>query len=129
MKTISIKNLTLQVDIFKAHGNMVADAQTAIDLINKALENEPRCLGAQILYSSVNASDIEDMSGDDNEEDFRTNFNIIETPTAKGIFESKVEVFGFSLKDGSDFFFEDESIEEIQAIIDLKEFIFGTTKK
>lgn len=59
MKTITIKNLTIQVDIPKAHGNMVADAQTALDLINLALQNEPSGLGAQILFSSIDASDIE----------------------------------------------------------------------
>jgi hypothetical protein len=58
MKTITIKNLTIQVDIPKAHGNLVADAQTAIDLINKALQNEPSCLGAQILFSSIDADDV-----------------------------------------------------------------------
>ena len=35
MKTITIKNLTIQVDIPKAHGDMVADACTVIDEINK----------------------------------------------------------------------------------------------
>lgn len=59
MTTITIKNLTIQVDIPKVHGNMVADALTAIDLINKALQNEPSGLGAQILSSGIDADDIE----------------------------------------------------------------------
>ena len=59
MKTLTIKNLTLQVDISKAHGNLVADAQTAIDLINLALQNELSGLGAQILSSSIDSSDVE----------------------------------------------------------------------
>lgn len=58
MKTITIKNLTIQVDINKLHGNGVADAQTALDLINKSLQNEPIGLGAQILFSSLDSSDI-----------------------------------------------------------------------
>ncbi|HEY4755790.1 MAG TPA: hypothetical protein VIH28_07035 [Ignavibacteriaceae bacterium] len=58
MKTITIKNLTIQVDIPRIHGNMVADALTAIDLINLALQNEPSCLGAQILSSGIDADDI-----------------------------------------------------------------------
>ena len=65
MKTITIKNLTIQVDIPKIHGNMVADAQTAIDLINKALQSEPSCLGAQILGSSVDVSDIEEVENEE----------------------------------------------------------------
>ena len=65
MKTITIKNLTIQVDIPKIHGNMVADAQTAIDLINKALQSEPSGLGAQILGSSVDASDIEEVENEE----------------------------------------------------------------
>lgn len=59
MKTITIKNLTIQVDIPKTHGNLVADAFTAIDLINKALQNEPSGLGAQILSSGIDSGDIE----------------------------------------------------------------------
>ena len=59
MTTITIKNLTIQVDIPKVHGNMVADALTAIDLINKALQNEPSGLGAQILSSGIDSDDIE----------------------------------------------------------------------
>ena len=39
MVTITIKNLSIQVDISKAHGNMVADAQTVIDLINLHLQS------------------------------------------------------------------------------------------
>lgn len=67
MKTITIKNLSIQVDISKAHGNMVADAHTALDLINLALQNELSGLGAQILTSGIDASDIE---VNDVEEDF-----------------------------------------------------------
>jgi hypothetical protein len=67
-KTITIKNLSIQVDISKAHGNMVADAHTAIDLINKALQNDPNCMGAQILASGVDASDIEVVEPEDTEE-------------------------------------------------------------
>jgi len=59
MKTIIIKNLVIQVDIPKVHGNMVADAQTAIDLINLSLQNEPSGLGAQIFASAIDADDIE----------------------------------------------------------------------
>lgn len=59
MTTITIKNLTIQVDIPKAHGNMVADALTAIDAINLALQSEPSAMGAQILSSGIDSSDIE----------------------------------------------------------------------
>lgn len=67
-KTITIKNLSIQVDIPKAHGNMVADAHTAIDLINKALQNDPNLMGAQILASGIDASDIEVNEPEDTEE-------------------------------------------------------------
>ncbi len=58
MKTITIKNLTIQVDISKAHGNMVADALTVIDLINLHLE-KLNDLNPQILASGLDSSDIE----------------------------------------------------------------------
>ncbi len=67
-KTITIKNLTIQVDIPNAHGNMVADAYTAIDLINLALQNDPSCLGAQIFSSGIDAADIEEKEPEDTEE-------------------------------------------------------------
>lgn len=67
-KTITIKNLSIQVDIPKAHGNMVADAHTAIDLINKALQNDPNLMGAQILASGIDTSDIEVNEPEDTEE-------------------------------------------------------------
>lgn len=62
MTTITIKNLTIQVDIHKAHGNLVADAQTAIDLINKTLSNGFLAiadLNAKILNSDIDADDVE----------------------------------------------------------------------
>ena len=59
MKTITIKNLSIQVDISKAHGNMVADAHTVIDVINKALEEANLNCQPQILASGIDASDIE----------------------------------------------------------------------
>ncbi len=68
MTTITIKNLTIQVDIPKAHGNLVADAHTAIDLINKALQNEPSCLGAQILSSGIDADDVEENTDEQDED-------------------------------------------------------------
>jgi hypothetical protein len=67
MKTITIKNLTIQADIFTTHGNLVADAQRAIDLINKALQKDANCLGsAQIIGSNgttcfIDESDIEEV--------------------------------------------------------------------
>ena len=60
-KTITIKNLTIQVDIPKAHGDMVADAHTVIDLINLELQRDPHGLGAQIMSSGLDASDIEEV--------------------------------------------------------------------
>jgi len=65
----------------------------------------------------------------DFKKEFTEVFNIIKKPIAKNIFNSKVEVFGFSLKDSSDFFFDGETIEEIQDIIDLNEFVFVTKKQ
>lgn len=126
MKTITIKNLTIQVDISKAHGNMVADALTVIDLINKTLQEANLECQPQIMANGLDSSDIEAVLT--SEEDFRMNFNIIENPTAQLILTSAVEIYGFSLKNGSDFFFEDETLEEIQAILNLNEFIFGTKK-
>lgn len=61
MTTITIKNLTIQVDIPKKHGNMVADAQTILDVINKALFEANLNCQPQILTSGVDASDIEEM--------------------------------------------------------------------
>ena len=58
-KTITIKNLTIQVDIPKAHGDMVADAHTVIDEINKALIDAGLNCQPQILASSLDASGIE----------------------------------------------------------------------
>ena len=66
MKTITIKNLTIQADIFTTHGNLVADAQTVIDLINKALQRDMNILGsAQILGSSVDVSDIKEVENEE----------------------------------------------------------------
>ena len=65
------------------------------------------------------------MSAEEKEA-FTAGFDIIENPTAKGIFNSEVLVFGLSVKDGSDFFIEDETIDEIKSLIDLGEFVFGT---
>jgi len=59
MKTITIKNLSIQVDISKAHGNMVADAHTVVDEINKALQEAGLNCQPQILSSGIDASDIE----------------------------------------------------------------------
>lgn len=59
---------------------------------------------------------------------FIQGFDAIENPTAKGIFNSKVLVFGFSVKDGSDFFIEDETEKEIKSLIDLDEFVWCTRK-
>lgn len=67
MKTLIIKNLTIQVDINKLHGNGVADAQRALDLINLSIQNEPSGLGAQILFSSLDSSDIEIVECDEDE--------------------------------------------------------------
>lgn len=61
---------------------------------------------------------------DEDKRELTKGFTVIKKPTATEIFNSKVLVFGFSLKDGSDFFFEDETIDEIQSIIDLNEFLF-----
>ena len=57
MVTITIKNLSIQVDIPKAHGNMVADAKTIIDVINQALQDANLNCQPQIIESIV-ASDI-----------------------------------------------------------------------
>lgn len=65
MQTIIIKNLVLQVDIPKVHGNMVADAHAAIDLINLALQREVYGMGAQILGSGLDASDISIVENED----------------------------------------------------------------
>lgn len=59
MTTITIKNLTIQVDIPKTHGNLVADAYTAIDAINLALQEANLNLQPQIMASGLDASDIE----------------------------------------------------------------------
>lgn len=69
MKTITIKNLVIQLDIPKVHGNMVADAQTAIDLINLSLQREPHGMGAQIMASAIDASDIEEVEAEDGADD------------------------------------------------------------
>ena len=56
MKTLTIKNLTIQVD---GRGkNPLKEALEALDLINLALQNEPSGLGAQILVSGIDSSDV-----------------------------------------------------------------------
>lgn len=60
MKTITIKNLTIQVDIPKAHGDMVADVCTVIDEINKALQEAGLNCQPQIFTSGIDSGDIEE---------------------------------------------------------------------
>lgn len=69
MKTITIKNLTIQVDIPKAHGDMVADACTVIDEINKALQEAGLNCQPQIFYSGIDSSDIEVNEPEEEEEE------------------------------------------------------------
>jgi hypothetical protein len=69
MKTITIKNLVIQVD--GKGENPVQEAQEAIDAINLALQREPYGLGAQIMSSSIDADDVtvEDFDQDIDEEE------------------------------------------------------------
>jgi len=69
MKTITIKNLVLQVD--GKGENPVQEAQEAIDAINLALQREPHGLGAQIMVTAIDADDVivENFDQDIDEED------------------------------------------------------------
>lgn len=66
MKTLTIKNLVIQID--SKGENPVAEANEAIHLINLALQREPYGLGAQIMETSIDDDDVEIGDGIDEEE-------------------------------------------------------------
>lgn len=57
MKTITIKNLIIQID--SEGKNPIQEAQEAIDLINHVLQRELGGISPQILSSGIDSSDIE----------------------------------------------------------------------
>ena len=60
MKTITIKGLWLQFDADQiTEGTDLAQAEQALYEINLILQRQPYALGAQILYSHIDNSDIE----------------------------------------------------------------------
>lgn len=59
MKTITIKNLVLQFDGDDSDLSSKEQAQNVIDQINGVLQREPYGLGAQIMSSGLDDSDIE----------------------------------------------------------------------
>ena len=58
MKTITIKNLSIQFD-GNSTDSPLKQAQEALELINITLQREPYGLGAQILSSGLDNSDVE----------------------------------------------------------------------
>lgn len=68
MKTIQIKNLVIQFDSNSESEESVKEqVQSAIDQINGVLQREPYGLGAQILSSGLDDSDIEVIEQEDEE--------------------------------------------------------------
>lgn len=68
MKTIQIKNLVIQIDLDSQNQDSVQEqVQSAIDQINGVLQREPYGLGAQILSSGLDDSDIEVIEQEDEE--------------------------------------------------------------
>ncbi len=65
MKTINIKNVTIQIDDDGSGRSVKDQAQDAINQINGVLQREPYGLGAQILGSELDDSDIEVNSSDE----------------------------------------------------------------
>jgi len=59
MKTITIKNLVLQFDGDDSDLSTKEQAENAIEQINGVLQREPYGLGAQIMSSGLDDSDIE----------------------------------------------------------------------
>jgi hypothetical protein len=50
MKTITIRRLDLQFDADQVtHGNLVQQADQAVELVNRTLQREPFGLGAQLF--------------------------------------------------------------------------------
>jgi hypothetical protein len=64
LKTINIKNLTIQIDDDNSGRSLKEQAQDAIEQINGVLQREPYGLGAQILSSGLDDSDIEESDND-----------------------------------------------------------------
>jgi hypothetical protein len=70
MKTIQVKNLVIQFDSASKGEESVKDlTQSAIDQINEVLQRELSGLGAQILSSGLDDSDIEVLGYDDVEDE------------------------------------------------------------
>lgn len=66
MKTITINNLSIQIDVNEGEDNVKA-AHEAIMLINQSLQREPHGLGAQILSSGLDGSDIQESKNEEEE--------------------------------------------------------------
>jgi len=69
MKTIIIKNLVLQFDGDDSDLSTKEQVQNAIEQINGVLQREPYGLGAQIMSSGLDDSDIEVSNTEQDEED------------------------------------------------------------
>lgn len=69
MKTITIKNLVLQFDGDDSDLSTKEQVQNAIEQINGVLQREPYGLGAQIMSSGLDDSDIEVSNSEQDEED------------------------------------------------------------
>lgn len=69
MKTIIIKNLVLQFDGDDSDLSTKERVQNAIEQINGVLQREPYGLGAQIMSSGLDDSDIEVSNTEQDEED------------------------------------------------------------
>lgn len=69
MKTITIKNLQIQIDENNSGSSPKEQAQNAIEQINGVLQREPYGLGAQIMSSGLDDSDIEVSDSEQDEEE------------------------------------------------------------
>ena len=65
MRTITIKNLVLQFDGDDSDLSPKEQAQNVIDQINGVLQREPYGLGAQIMSSGLDDSDIEESNNEE----------------------------------------------------------------